>query len=246
MTTTETPNLNLLIRIEKLLAQSEDPSCTVAEREAFQNKAFELMERHRIDRAAVGGHLAKDDVITTEAVGDFNGIYGRVRIEIVDAIATANDVKLFWTGYQNTRHLKAYGFKSDIDRVIPLANRLLADADLRVKLLEASYSMKDTIRQRRGFFQGYADSISMRMNAARRTAETAAKADGIDVASTALVLVDRKRQVNEALRQSNPRLRSAGGINSPGIDGYIGGQQAGRNADLTNNNAVATRKALGR
>jgi hypothetical protein len=244
MTTTETtPDLDILIRIEKLLAQSEDPSCTTPEREAFQDKAFQLMERHRIDRSQVGGHLAKDDVIETQIVGEFNGIYGGVRIDIASAVATANDIQIFWNGHQNLRTLKAYGFKSDIDRAIPLINRLLADADLRVKLLEKSYDMKDTIRQRRGFYSGYADAIYFRLLAARDAAEKQANDDGVDIASTALVLVDRARQVNESLRASM-YIRKAGGTKPTGADGYDHGNMAGRNADLSNRNAVGSRKAL--
>lgn len=246
MTTTQTPDLDILIRIEKLLAKGDDPSCTDPEREAFQNKAFELMERHRIDRAAIGGHLAKDDVIITQAIGDFNGIYGRVRIEIVSAVANAYDVQIFWDGYKNFRRLKAYGFKSDIERVIPLISRLLADADLRVKLLEASYSMKDTIRQRRGFFQGYADSVGLRLRRAQQEATKQATAEGVDTASTALVLVDRKRQVNESLRKTM-NIKSAGGLNGTGADGYMSGMDAGSNADLSHGNSVGRgQKALGR
>lgn len=245
-TTNTTPDLDILIRIEKLLAKGDDQSCTLPEREAFQNKAFALMERHRIDRSQVGGHLAADDVITTIGVGAFNGIYGRVRIQIVDAVARANDVQLFWTGYQNYRNLMAYGFKSDIERMIPLANRLLADADLRVQLEPKSYDMKDTIRQRRGFFQGYGDAVAARLRAARKEAEAEAEAEGVDVASTALVLVDRKRQVNDALREAHGRLKSAGGINGGGHSGYGAGSAAGERADLSNRNQVGSRKAIGR
>lgn len=246
MTTDTTPDLDILIRIEKLLAQSEDPSCTTPEREAFQNKAFELMARHRIDRSQVGGHLAKDDVIETQVVGDFNGIYGRLRIEVVQAVAEANDIKLFWNGYKNFRHLKAYGFKSDLDRCIPLMHRLVADADLQVKLIEKSYDMKDTLRQRRGFYDGYADAISGRLLVARIAAEQQAASEGVDVAGTSLVLVDRARQVNDSLRQNMGNLRKAGGLNDTGHSGYGNGHAAGTRADLSNRNQVGSRKALGR
>ena len=247
MTTTETtPDLNILIRIEKLLAKGDDPGCTIPEREAFQNKAFELMARHRIDRSQVGGHLAADDVIGSWPVANFNGIYGRVRIDIATSIASANDLQLYWSGYQNTRHVKVYGFKSDADRAIALINRLLADADVRVKFLEKSYDMKDTLRQRRGFYSGYADAIHIRLMTARVAAERSAEADGVDTTSTALVLVDRKRQVNEEYQKMN--IRQAGSINVGGADGYDSGSgtAAGRNADLSNRNSVGTQKELGR
>ena len=243
-TPTATADLNILIRIEKLLAQSEDRSCTDPEREAFQAKAFELMERHRIDRSQVGGHLAADDVITEQTIGDFNGIYGRVRIDVVHSVARAMDVNIFWSGYKNYRSLKAYGFKSDIDRLIPLANRLLADADLRVKAIGQGWSMKDTIRERRSFYLGYGDAISTRLRQARKAAEATAVAEGVDLTSTALVLVDRKRQVSEAM--ASKRLRSAGGINGTSGSGHSAGYQAGATADLSSRNSVGNQKALGR
>jgi hypothetical protein len=263
MTNDQTPDLNLIIKIEKLLAQSEDPTCSPAEREAFQAKAFELIERHRIDRALIGGHLAADDIIVTDTVGDFNGIYGRVRIEIVDAVARAFDTKLFWTGYQNTRRLKAYGFRSDVDQVIALSNRLLSDADLRVQFVEPPeyvdmYNSSGgryrsrvgavqaaTIRERRGFYSGYADEIARRLRAAQQAAKTSATEAGVDVTSAALVLVDRKRQVNDQFR-SQVSTRAANGIDGGGSGGYSRGQDAGRNADLSHSNQVGSRKALGR
>jgi hypothetical protein len=259
---TTTPDLNLIIKIEKLLAQSEDPTCSPAEREAFQAKAFELIERHRIDRALIGGHLAADDVIVTDTVGDFNGIYGRVRIEVVQAVARAFDCKLFWTGYQNTRRLMAYGFRSDVDQVIALSNRLLSDADLRVQFVEPPehvdmynssgdrYRSKQgavqaaTVNERRGFYSGYASEISDRFFHAQQSAKLAATNEGVDVTSAALVLVDRKRQVNDAYRSLN--TRAASGIDGGGSGGYHRGREAGRNADLSHSNQVGSRKALGR
>jgi hypothetical protein len=255
-------DLGIIIKIEKLLAQGDDTGCSEAEREAFQAKAFELMERHRIDRAAIGGHLAADDVIITDTVGDFNGIYGRVRIEVAQAVATAFDCKLFWSGYQNTRRLKAYGFRSDVDQVIALANRLLADADLRVQLLPPPehvdmynpsgdrYRSRQgavqaaTINERRGFYTGYAEQIGYRLRQAQQAAKVAATDAGVDVTSAALVLVDRKRQVNDQYRSLNTRAASV--INGGGHGGYSRGSEAGRNADLSHSNQVGSRKALGR
>jgi len=241
-----TTDLNIIIRIEKLLAKAEDPGCTPAERESFQDKAFELIERYRIDKASIGGHLAADDVIITGKVGDFNGIYGRVRIQIVTEIADSMDVQIFWAGFKNTRHLKAYGFRSDVDRVIALAHRLVLDADAQVKLVANSYDMKDTLRQRRGFYEGYAWSIGSRLRTARQTAEANAARDGIDMVSTALVLVDRKKQVNEKLRSDNPNLKEAGKLDASGYDGFEHGSVVGSRADLTNQNAISHRKELGR
>jgi hypothetical protein len=241
----QTPELSIIIRIEKLLAQASDRGCTDAEREAFQVKAAELIERYRIDRSLIGGHLKADDKLGTVVVGKFDGVYGRVRIDVVNAVATAMDCKVFWSGYKNFRTLKLYGFKSDQDVVVALSNRLLADADLRVQYLKG-YDVKHTLNERRGFYMGYASAVSSRMLAARRQVESQAAAEGVDMASVALVLVDRKKQVNDMFRADVGSLRSAGGLNGGGWDGHAQGHQAGSQVNLATGNAVGQTKAIGR
>lgn len=261
------PDLSILIRVEKLLAQAADPSCTEPEREAFQEKAFELIERHRIDRAAIGGHLAADDELGTFKLGRFNGVYGRVRIQVVQAVADNLDVQIFWRGYQNTRNLHAYGFKSDVERVQALTDRLLADADLRVASLQpdptviSNYAddgsryksergaiLAATVRERRGFYVGYADAVRSRLHRATKAATAAHREETSEAQaeSVALVLVDRARQVRESYRAVHPGIKSASSVTSAGFSGHSEGYAAGSQADLTDRNAVRSQKALGR
>lgn len=258
------PDLSLIIRVEKLLAQANDPGCTEEERDAFQTKAGALIERHRIDRSLIGGHLAADDQITTLEVGRFDGVYGRVRIDIANAVAESFDCKLFWQGYQNHRRLKVYGFRSDCEVVIALANRLLADADLRVQRVELDEHAVDMynpdngtfyknrqgalqaarLRERRGFYMGYASAVRRRLRAGREDAEREAQADGVDTQSAALVLVDRKRQVNDQYRSM--KIKAAGGIAGGGYSGHDAGHAAGSQVSLAHQNQVGSRKAIGR
>jgi hypothetical protein len=260
-------DLNILIRVEKLLAQAADPAATEPERETFQAKAFELIQRHRIDEAQIGGHLAADDVLGQFPIGSFDGIYGRVRIDIVGAVAAPFDVHLFWSGYGNKRRLKGYGFKSDVDRVIALTNRLLADADVRARTLDIAACVVSpynssgdsyksdrgavqaaTIRERRGFYMGYADAVLTRLMQARKTAEAAHRADTSEAiaTSTALVLVDRRREVNDRFRADVGKLKSAGGLDGSYGGGRSAGYEAGAKADLSHQNQVRSQKALGR
>ena len=240
-----TPDLSIIIRIEKLEAQAADKGCTEAEREAFQVKAAELAQRYRINRSLIGGHLAADDKLGTVRVGAFDGVYGRVRIDIVNSVALAMDCKLFWSGYGNKRTVQVYGFKSDTDIVLLLANRLLADADLRVEYLKG-YDLKHTLNERRGFYMGYSQAVGKRLRDARLHVEQEAAAEGVDIASVALVLVDRKKQVNDMFREQHGRLRSAGGVQGGGWDGHAQGHQAGSQVNLAAGNAVGQTKAIGR
>jgi hypothetical protein len=241
-----TPDLSIVIRIEKLMAQAADRGCTPEEREAFEMKAAELIERYRIDRSLIGGHLAADDKIITQRIGAFDGVYGRVRIDLVNAVASAYDVKLFWSGYGNKRSVTVYGFKSDVEVVQALGNRLLADADLRVDCLRG-YDLKHTLNERRGFYMGYAQAVRSRLREARLHVETQAKAEGVDIQSVALVLVDRKRQVNDAFRDQHGGLRSAGGIQGGTSNGHSAGHYAGSQVSLAAGNQVGGgRKAIGR
>lgn len=263
-TAVQTPQLDIIIRVEKLMAQAADKGCTEEERDSFQRKAAELIERHRIDRSLIGGHLKADDVITTLTVGKFDGVYGRVRIDLANAVLAAFDCKVFWQGYKNERTLRGYGFKSDLELSIALVNRLLADADLRVQAVQAGYVdmynaengtyyksrqgavMAARLAERRGFYMGYASAVRDRLAAAKTAAEAGAVADGVDVHSTALVLVDRKRQVNDAYRERYGNLKAAGHINGAGHAGRQAGQQAGSQVSLAHQNEVRGQRALGR
>jgi len=226
------------------MRQGEDPGCSPEEREAFQAKAAELVERYRIDRSLIGGHLDSDDVINTVVVGKFDGVYGRVRIDVVNAVAAAYDCKVFWQGYKNYRTLKCYGFKSDTDIVVALGNRLLADADLRVDCMRG-YDVKATLNARRGFYMGYASAVSERLRQARRVVRETMQAEGTDVQSAALVLVDRKRQVHDQYLAEHGRMRHAGGVQGA-YAGHAEGRQAGSQVSLAVQNQVGGRKALGR
>lgn len=261
---TVTPDLSIIIKIEKLLAQGDDPGCSPEEREAFQDKAAQLIARHRIDRSLIGGHLAADDKIETRKLGKFDGVYGRVRIELMSAVAHNFDCQIFWSGYGNKRELKGYGFKSDLDLVEMLGNRLLADADLRVQAVQAPshYSMYNEsgdmytsekgaqmaarLHERRGFYMGYAQAVDMRLRRTRQEAETQARSEGVNTESAALVLVDRKRQVNDQFR-AQVKTRAAGGISGAGWGGHQAGHRAGSEVSLAHGNAVGGgQKALGR
>ena len=202
-------DLNIIIKIEKLLAMAGDSGCTPEEREAFHEKAMEMMHEHRLTQADVGGNLAADDKLVNVKFGQMDGTYGRVRLNLLAGIADGFDVKTYWLPRGNKRTAMLYGFKSDVDAVVALANRLIADADMRAKLLtadpaeyaSAQQAAAGLIRERRGFYLGYASEIADRLCRTRAAAEKVAAAAGVNVESAALVLVDRAKQVHDGLRR---------------------------------------------
>lgn len=235
-------DLSIRQRIEKLFVQASDSGCSPAEAEAFEAKALALLAKHRLTKADVTGTLSKDDHLTTQVFEGraMDGIYGRARISVLTAIARPFDVELFWNNKGGLRRqVSLFGFKSDIEMVCLLANRLIADVDMRVAALPSRRKAHDLIADRRGFYFGYASEIKRRLEEARNTAESEAEAEGVDVKSMALVLVDRKAQVKEALRREHGLMRSSGvTLRSNANSGHEAGKEAGRKADLTTGNGV--------
>jgi hypothetical protein len=251
-TTAPVHDVALLERVAKILRQSEDPGATLPEREAFANKAANMMARFRIERSMLEGVLDEDDVIGDYPFGPISGgTYSRVRVEIANAVARAFDCNLYWRSYGNgPKQLTIFGFKSDAELVILLGKRLLAEADSQVGEITGEpdwwgeTTKTATMRARRSFYSGYAHEVGRRLREANALARAEAESEGVNVTSTDLVLVDRRKQVNDAYKSK--RVRSAaptsGGFNS---SGYSAGTQAGRNANLsTSSNQVGNRKAI--
>jgi hypothetical protein len=257
----EVADLTVVVRIEKLLAKADDAGATAEEREAFQNKAMELIARHRIDEAQIGGHLDSDDVLDSYRYGEITGgLYGRVRLNVVNVVCSANDVEIYWTNVgSGPKMVMMYGFRSDCDASRALGGRLLADADFQAQNVrsvsvgsqtsifdgDTRQTSGSTTADRRSFYMGYADEIRSRFDLARRAAEDAAERDGVDMTSTALVLVDRAAEVNRTFR-SKVKARPAGQIAAASAAGHARGRVAGANADLSSGNSVSGgRKQLG-
>jgi hypothetical protein len=258
MTMTETtPDLKLVIKIEKLLAQAADPGCTPAEREAFDNAALSMMAKHRIDRSMVGGNLAADDVLGKHRYGDIVvGPYVGVLSGIVSAVASGYDSRILYDNRTPSpwsdeitkacRRIQIYGWKSDADLVRTIAERLVADAMMQASAVKG-FDRGDTVAERRSFLLGYSLEIDRRMREATDAARAAAIEEGIDVASTDLVLVDRKAQMNEAFDKLRLRAGTAPSAVTGGNSGFTAGRAAGSSADLsTGSNSVGTTKAIGR
>lgn len=241
--TTATADLSIIIRIEKLLKMAEDAGATEAERDLFQAKALELMERHRIDRSAVGGHLDDNDKIEDRKIATVPaGAYSRAWVSLAHHIGSALDCHSYfmsprniYTGRTETQ-IWLVGFSSDLDLAKTLYDRLSTDCEARAAA-EVASSPGQTLSLRRSFILGYAKVIGQRLAAAKQTARTEAEAEGVDVRSTDLVLVDRAQQVNDEYQRRN--YRQASPMAAVSSSGYVKGAAAGRQADLSHGNSVS-------
>src|SRR4051794_15487773 len=125
------------------------------------------------------------------------------------------------------RRCTLVGFEADVMVAEVLFTSLLLQASTAMIAASAGHPRVKAFR--RSFLMGYADMIGHRLTEVRRSTEGVA---GAGAPGTALVLVDRAAQVEAALAEESPRLRSLRTTVSSG-GGLTGGQAAGARADLS-------------
>ena len=110
-----------LRRIRGLLAKAESTEFA-DEAEALTAKAQELMTRHAVDAALLDpGHPSGGDVGTRRVhVAD---PYVRAKMQLLAAVAEANDVRLVW--YQGLGIANLVGGRADLDAVELMFSSLL-------------------------------------------------------------------------------------------------------------------------
>lgn len=224
-------------KVRKLLAMAEDPAASEAEREAFRDKAYDLMAKYNIEAAhlaATDPSRAKEDPVIY-VVGSPIGVgaktYSREWVKLGIEIAKAFGlVGLF----QGSRHgsaidLGVAGHKSDVERAMLLWDSLQRQAGLALAAHTASidvwsqFTGMEKYKERRSFIVGYAEHIGSRLRAIYRKAAEESKTPGTD-----LVLRDRSKVVATWV-EHNLRVGKARGGRSYGY----GGRNAGASAAAT-------------
>lgn len=235
--------LDLLVaKIEKLWRKANDGAATAPERQAFEAKALALMERYRIDAAALD--LERDDPLGDVAYGLVEGRYSRVLIQIVSATAFAYGCRVWWLERGgHSKEVSVFGFAADCRRVIGIARMLTADAMAQAAHY-TSARPADTFSFRRSFLIGYAAEIHRRFDEAASIARADAQSEHgeASVKSAALVLVRRAEQVDQAM--SARRMGKPSALKRAGSRGYAAGVAAARDADLSGGRRVGRRQAL--
>lgn len=218
-----------LHKVEALIAKA-DSTDHPAEAEAFMAKAQELMRRHAIDQAmldAASGRTVDEitsDTITVEAP------YASAKQNILGAVASAQNVRAVQL---RDGRIELVGFRSDIDATVFMYGSLATYA-VRVMLRATVPEYESARAFRHAFLLGFAGRMHERFTEANRIAQAGYEADTGQ--SAALVLVDRKKQVDADFRERYPRTRTKRSTSS---------SHAGRNAGRQAANSAAMGRGVG-
>lgn len=252
MHTGEDPTMTTAIahRIRALLDKAESSEYT-HERDAFTAKAMALMAEYRITEAmldAARDPQARRGRITEREILLGSGPYVRARLGLLCQVADANSASVVTHVGWDGRVATVNGYESDLSRIEMLYTSLLVQATQAATRLATPRGVS-TVSVRRSFLFGFAASVGERLTAANETAARSARqAPDAKVAETsvALVLADRRADVDDYVRQRYGRL---GTLRAAPVsrDGYGEGRVAGSRADLGTNRSVdpAARGAIG-
>ena len=223
------PAASLPERVRKLLAQAEDASVTEAEAEAFNAKAAELIARHGIDAANLAATGRSHDEIGHRVIA-VEQPYARDKAQLLTSVADPLRCQTVHTHGPDRYVVRVYGFTSDLERVELLYTSLLLQATRDLVHVRPDGWGESTAAYRRSWLAGFTSAVYTRLLRAERraSAEQPATESGT---STALVLRDRCDQVNSAVRDAHPRLRSMRRRSLSG-SGQTDGYHSGSRADL--------------
>jgi hypothetical protein len=222
-----------LRRIRGLLAKAESTEFP-DEAEALTAKAQELMTRHAVDAALLdaGPSSFGGAAVGTRRV-HVQDPYVRAKMQLLAAVAGANDVRLVW--YQSLGIANLVGATSDADAVELLFTSLLLQVAQALAVAERPSSRGPASRSfRRSFLLGYAHRIGERLTAAREraTAEASAEAwaaHGVDLRP---VLRSRHAAVEERVAELFPSVRASRSRASVDAGGWFAGRAAAERADV--------------
>ncbi len=226
----------MLEKISNLLAKAE--ATTFAEEaHAFTEKAQELMQKYAIDQAMLEasrpGMVSKPIMVKIKIPQP----YVNSKQRLLSTIAGNNRCKIVYEGDTKTRVVYLFGYESDINWVQELFLSLLIQAHMEM-LVPVGVNTKSW---KNNFIYGFADEIGRRLREANKRESVSREATtGV---GSALVLVDRNKQVVSLRDETFPRLTSGSNPGASSSLGYGEGKQAGGRAGLARN-SVSGRKEL--
>jgi hypothetical protein len=222
----------VLRRIRGLLAKAESTEFP-DEAEALTAKAQELMTRHAVDAALLDAGPSSGGAVVGNRRVHVQDPYVRAKMQLLAAVAGANDVRLVW--YQSLGIANLVGATSDADAVELLFTSLLLQVARALAVAERPSSRGPASRSfRRSFLLGYAHRIGERLTTAREraTAEASAEAwaaHGVDLRP---VLRSRQAAVEERVAELFPRVRASRSRASVDAGGWFAGRAAAERADV--------------
>ena len=223
------PDDRSLRRIRGLLAKAESTEFP-DEAEALTAKAQELMTRHAVDAALlqVGQAQAGRPAVDTRRV-HVRDPYVRAKMQLLAAVAEANDVRLVW--YSGLGIANLVGVRADVAAVELLFTSLLLQVAQALSAAERPLGRGSASRSfRRSFLLGYAQRIAERLQAARQRATAEAAAEhAVDLLP---VLRSQQAAVEQRVTELFPRVRATRSRASVDAGGWYAGRDAAESADV--------------
>lgn len=221
------PEAKIAERVRALLAKAESTEHP-AEAELFTAKAQELMAKYAIDQLAVDAARGRPAGEVTSRRFDLDVPYGSAKTNLLGAAAHANRCRVVWNGQGKVA--TAFGFEEDLDAVELLFTSLLTQATSAMLHASPPKLHGSSVRSfRHAFFIAYAARIGERLD---EVARAAVRAGEVEHGERLLpVLAQREEQVDAAVAQEFPRLRTHRSSVSNGR-GVAAGMAAAERADL--------------
>lgn len=234
-------NEQKLATIRALLAKAE--STTYAEEaEALTAKAQELMTRYAIDEAMLAKASGDRSKIIRKSIKVY-APYSEAKSSLLFAISRANDCQAVYYGSPKLRIVDIVGYESDIEFTETLFTSLLVQQAKelgRAIRHKASHVHGKTFTN--SFMLGYASEVQRRLQESKRAAT--ASYEATTGTSTALVLRDKKQEVDREYNRLFPNTRTK--TNNSSINGgaYGAGREAGARASFGGQSVGSNRGAL--
>ncbi len=232
---------SIIRKVQALIAKAESTTFE-AEAEALYAKANELMLRHAIDQqqlAAASGKRSK--VVQRVIVYSTNDANLPGKKLILHHVAENNRCRVvFYGGSKKEQRAAIVGFEDDTEFVEMLFTSLMLqasrDGGRAFNASSSSNSRKVFMTQ---FLLGFGVRIGERMEENRRIAEG-------HTPGAALVLVERRAEVDDAFGEMFPNVRKGKGVALRGdIEARMGGHDAGSRADISGGrNTVVGQRAI--
>ncbi|HKS46726.1 MAG TPA: DUF2786 domain-containing protein [Amycolatopsis sp.] len=222
-------------KVRALLDRAEHPNTPEPEREAAMAKAYELMAKHSIDRAALAAAGQAADEITTLNIR-FQAPYAHEKMMLLFHIGDTYGMKAARTGsVTNPAALTIVGWRSDLDQVDTLYTSLLLQSGhgLAAATPPAHLSGAKITVWRRSWLTGFRREVVSRLRATRRRATVQHDREHTGDTSAALVLVDRGEAVSKMFSELFPdTIRPRVSQRRTSASGSEAGRAAGRRADI--------------
>lgn len=224
------PDDTLVERVRKLLDKAVSTD-NAHEADAFSAKAADLIARHRIDPSRLSERRGPGDELTVRQMVVGRGAYVRGRLALLGNVADSHDVRMVFQSTPGGTVAILAGRASDLDLVEVVYGSLHTQVAAQMAGLRGRTGAA-TQRERRSFLFGFADRIGEILQEARKNAESVAQQAPDRGEAMALVVRERRAQVDEFAAESWGRVRSASRPAGVTADGYVRGSDAANRADV--------------